>query len=354
MNKTIQVGLIGYGMGGQLFHAPFIDAIDGLNLKKIRTTKPEQIELAKKRYPNVMVVSDVEEIFKDSSIELVVITTPNHLHFPIARKALMDEKHVVIDKPFTVSTAEADELIELAKIQGRILSVFQSRRFDSDFRTVQQVVGGGLLGNIVEIESRYDRFRNFLKPNVWKEEAIPGTGLLYDLGSHLIDQALTLFGPPSELTAFVNKQRAGTLIDDNFEIILHYPKIKATLKSGMLVREQLFRFALFGDQGIFVKRGMDVQEEALKAGFEPKSSPTWGIEPETIWGIIHTTTSRSTVNGTVESIPGDYRIYYKNIYDSIVTQVPLQVTAQQARQVIRIIELAFRSSEEKKTIPYED
>lgn len=350
MDKNLQVGLIGYGMGGQLFHAPIISAVDGLILKKIRAVKPEQVNLAEKRYPGVQIVPDTEGILQDDEIDVVVITTPNAWHAQIAKKALEAGKHVVIDKPFTVNLAEANELIALSKKQDKILSVFQSRRFDGDFRTVQKILQTGILGTLVEMESRYDRFRNYLRPDSWKEDDQPGSGLVYDLGSHLIDQSLVLFGLPVEITAFINRQRPGSKIDDQFEIILHYPAIKVTLKSAMLVREQLQRFVLYGSEGIYIKKGMDVQEEALKSGANPLTKTDWGVEPEQQWGTVHTTFNGLAFHGKFETLPGDYRIFYKNIYEAVTIGAPLLVTATDARNVIHLIELAFQSHREKRTI----
>jgi predicted dehydrogenase len=352
MNKNINVGLIGYGIGGQVFHAPVLTVVDGLILKKIRAIKAGQVSLAKKRYPETELVATAEDIIDDNAIDLVIIAAPNTHHFPMARQALNAGKHVVVDKPFTITSAEADELIALANKKQKLLSVFQSRRFDSDFRTVQKIIESGLLGNIVELESRYDRFRNYLKPNAWREEAIPGSGLLYDLGSHLIDQALTLFGLPLAVTAFIMNQRTGTKVDDNFELILKYPGMKVTLKSGMLVREPLQRFVLLGENGSFVKKGMDVQEEALKAGLSAQTTTGWGIEPIEIWGILNATVKGIHISGRVESEKGDYIAYYQNIYDAVSKQSPLIVTAGQARNVIRIIELAIQSDKLEKTIEF--
>ena len=287
------------------------------------------------RYPDTEVVADVNDIINDPMIELVIIATPNELHLPLATQALLAGKQVVVDKPFTIHSAEADTLIALAAKQGRMLSVFQSRRFDSEFRTLQKVIASGVLGKIVELESRYDRFRNYLKPNAWREETVPGAGILYDLGSHLIDQSLVLFGLPAAVTADIRIQRAGGKVDDNFELILHYPDLKVTLKSGMLVRTLLQRFALMGTEGMYIKFGMDVQEEALKAGFTPLSKPNWGVEPPEIWGTINTTVNGLHIEGKVESEKGDYTDYYRNIYDVLTGKEALIVTAPQARNVIR-------------------
>lgn len=210
----------------------------------------------------------------------------------------------------------------------------------------------GLLGEVSELESRYDRFRNYLKPGAWREENIPGSGILYDLGSHLIDQAITLFGLPDAITADIRSQRAGSEVDDNFELILHYTNLKVSLKSGMLVREPLQRFILLGNDGSFVKKGLDVQEEALKAGYKPTDVPAWGIEPTEIWGAINTTINGVHIRGKVESEKGDYVSYYQNIYDAITKNVPLLVKAEEARNVIRVIELATLSNQEKRTINF--
>jgi len=352
MDKKINTGLIGFGVGGQVFHAPILTAVEGLLLKKIRAVRPEQIEAAGKRYPGSQLVAHAEEIIEDPAIDLVVIATPNKFHLPLAKQALEAGKHVVVDKPFTITAADADSLILLAEKKQKILSVFQSRRFDSDFRTVQQIIRTGALGEIVEMESRYDRFRNFLKPGAWREADEPGSGLLYDLGSHLIDQALTLFGLPLAVTACILRQRKQARVDDNFELILHYPLLKVTLKAGMLVREALPRFVLLGEQGSFVKKGMDVQEEALKAGLTPATHPDWGAEPPEIWGTLNTTVNGIHILGKTESATGDYRIFYQNIYRAITGQDPLLVTAEQARNTIRIIELAWQSEQEKRTLDY--
>ncbi|MEP6584782.1 MAG: Gfo/Idh/MocA family oxidoreductase, partial [Ginsengibacter sp.] len=193
---TINVGLIGFGVGGQTFHAPVLTSVKGLELVKIRAAKPEQIAAATTKYPDAEIVDTSDGILEDKNIDLVVITTPNTSHYPLAKQALLAGKHVVVDKPFTIDTKEADELIALAASSNRVLSVYHSRRFDSDFFTLQKIIKDGLLGDIVEFENRYDRFRNYLKPNAWREDDGPGTGILYDLGSHLIDQVQTLFGLP--------------------------------------------------------------------------------------------------------------------------------------------------------------
>ena len=352
MEKELRVGLIGFGIGGQIFHAPIITTVQGLHLSKIRATKPAQVDTAKTKYPRATIVSTSEDIFNDADIDLVVITTPNTAHFPLALEALKAGKHVVVDKPFTINTQEADELIALAEEKDLILSVYQSRRFDSDFHTLRKIIANGFLGDIAELESRYDRFRNFLKPGAWREDDAPGTGILYDLGSHLIDQVLVLFGLPDSVSADLRIQRKGGKANDNFEVILNYPGIKASIKGGMLVREPLPRFILLGNNGSFVKHGLDVQEEALKAGFNSTTKANWGVEPPELWGTINTDINGQHFVGKIESEKGDYGAYYRNIYQAITGRGKLIVTALQARNTIRIIELAMQSDMEKRTVDF--
>lgn len=352
MEKIIRVGLIGFGVGGQVFHAPVLTTVKGLELVKIRAAKPEQVNIAKAKYPGAAIVNTSEEIFDDENIDLIVIATPNTSHFPLAMQALQAGKHVVVDKPFTINTKEADELIALAASKNLVLSVYHDRRFDSDFQTLQKIIKNKFLGGIVELESRYDRFRNFLKPNAWREEDAPGAGILYDLGSHLIDQVQVLFGLPEAVTADLRVQRKGAKAVDNFEVILHYPGIKASIKGGMLIREPLPRFILLGNDGSFVKYGLDVQEEALKAGFNSLTKSKWGIEPPDIWGTLNTEVNGQHFVGKIESEKGDYAAYYLNIYHTILGKENLIVTPLQARNTIRIIELAMQSQQEKRTIDF--
>ena len=352
MSKTINIGLIGFGMAGKTFHSPIIASVAGLKLKMIRETRDENIAAAKALYPDATVVDDVKAIFSDDNIDLVVVASSNTSHASLAKEALLAGKHVLVEKPFTVTTAEADELLDLAKQQNKILTVYQSRRWDSDFKTVKKVLGSGLLGRLVTYEAHYDRYRNEIRPNTWKEEALPGSGLLYDLGSHLIDQALLLFGLPKEITADIGTQRQNSKIVDNFDLRLHYEALKVTLKAGMLVREAGPHFILHGDQGSYIKYGMDVQEAALKAGLFPDDVADWGIEPQELWGNLNTTFQDLHVQGKIESEAGNYRGLYENVYKAILGEAELEVKPEQARNTIRVIELAMQSSAEKRTVAY--
>lgn len=350
LRKVIKTALIGFGMAGRVFHSPIISSLDSFELDKIYTTNAESIKTIETLYPNTRVVSDMQEILCDESISLVVIAAPNTQHFVLAKQVILAGKHVVVDKPFTVTSAEADELISLANKHGKVMSIFQNRRWDSDFKTITKVIESGLLGNLVECEIHMDRFRKNIKDRAWREENIPGSGVLYDLGSHLIDQALTLFGTPNAITADLRMQRQIAKTIDNYELILHYDKLKVTLKSGMLVRAALPHFILLGENGSFVKYGVDIQEEDLKAGLTPLTKTNWGEEPEELYGTICTTANGLDIDGKIKSEKGDYREYYLNIHDAIANNAGLIVTPQQASNTIRLIEYAMKSNQERCTI----
>ncbi len=353
MDKIINVGIIGFGLSGRVFHAPIIKNLLGYNLKKIFTRNKEAKKTANELYNETEVVEDLEEIFNDTEIDLVVVATPNTSHLELTKKALLSGKHVVVEKPFTITSQDADVLIAISKEQNKKLTVYQNRRLDSDFLTVKRIIEEGLLGNLVEYEAHFDRFKNTLKKNAWREEDLPGSGMLYDLGSHLIDQALILFGLPIEIFADIRTQREGCSVDDNFEIILNYNKLKVTLKSGMLVKHQPPHFILLGDKGSFVKYGMDVQEEALKSEIIPDNGmDDWGKEPKELWGLIDTEINDIKIKGEVESEVGDYRRFYSDLYKSIIQDLPCQVAPEEARNTIRIIELAIKSSNRKRVIKY--
>jgi predicted dehydrogenase len=346
--ELINVGLVGYGLAGRVFHAPVIKSVPGLRLK---TVVERHADESSKRYPEINVVRDVSALLKDEGIDLVVITTPNASHFEYARDSLLAGKHVVVEKPFTTTSAEALQLIDLACRQNRIISVHQNRRWDGDFQTVRRLLDQKLLGRLVEYESHFDRFRNYQQPGAWREEEGPGTGILFDLGSHLIDQAQVLFGLPQMITADIRIQRDFARTADNFELILHYENLKVTLKAGMLVREAGPRFILHGTEGSFVKYGLDVQEEALKQGLTP-SSPEWGQEPEEQWGTLNTQVVESHLKERIETMPGRYQAFYENIVEAIKGKAELIVQPEEAMNTIRIIELAIQSSRRRATIPY--
>ncbi|MDD3979756.1 MAG: oxidoreductase [Proteiniphilum sp.] len=353
MSTIIRTGIIGYGLSGRVFHAPFIDVVEGYELTRISTSRPESITMIGDRYPLTTVVPDGKSIIDDPEIDLVIVTSPNTDHFRWSREALLAGKHVVVEKPFTVNVEEADELLEIARRQKKILTVYHNRRFTSDTRTVKKLLDSGFLGEIVDYESHFDRYRTDPRPNgAWREQPLPGSGIFYDLGSHLIDQALWFFGMPEAVTAEIDMQREWAKADDHFDVRLHYPSFTATLKSGMICRIPGPTYMLHGTNGSFVKYGLDVQEATLDGGAIPRGKD-WGREPESIWGTINAEYRGLKMQGKLESEPGDYRDYFINLRDAINGKAELAVKPEEARNVMRIIELAFRSSSEKRTITIE-
>lgn len=348
--KQVNVGLLGFGASGKFFHAPIFTSVQGFNLSKIFTRSEEKKEQAAILYPESTIVDEVEAIIDDENIDLVIITLPNTSHFDMAKRALIAGKHVVVEKPFTTTVEEATALINISREEGKLLSVFQNRRYDGDFLTVQQVIKSGKLGNIKEFESHFDRFRPTINSQAWRELNLPGSGILFDLGAHLIDQAVHLFGMPNEVYADVDAQRDNGLVDDHFELIFYYDDLKVTLKSGMLVKEAMPRFIILGDQGSYVKYGLDPQEAELKQGFRPDEWDDWGQEDPKDYGIINTVDMGLNFRGPVETLVGDYRKYYQNIYNAIVSDTALEVTAEEARNVIQLIEIANQSNIEKRRI----
>jgi predicted dehydrogenase len=341
----INVGLIGFGFGGCVFHAPIISAVAGMRLAAVLQRSASD---AMQLYPEARLVRSVEEMLSIPEIELIVITTPNQTHFPIAKQCLEQGRNVVIDKPFTVTSEEARDLAQLAKAQGKILSVYQNRRWDGDFQTVQKLVREGTLGRIVFFESHYERFRPTLRAGAWRERDEPGAGILFDLGPHLLDQALVLFGIPEAVFADLRTERDGSLVDDAFDVTFFYPRMRALLRSSMLVNVSEARFVLHGDRGSFVKHGMDPQEEALKQGQQPHGE-AWGQENQEDAGTLILADGESR---RVPSVAGDYRGYYENVRDAILGKARLAVTPEQGIDVMIALELARESSGTGKRISW--
>jgi scyllo-inositol 2-dehydrogenase (NADP+) len=348
MNDIIKVGLAGFGKGGEFFHAPVINAVPGLRLTDVVERHKQK---SKEKYPWVKVVKSFDDLIKDPQIRLVVITTPNWFHFEMAMKALQAGKHVVVDKPFTVTSKEADTLIEIAKQKNVILSVYHNRRWDGGLKTIKMILENNWIGKVKKFEIHFDRYRPDVQQDSWRENGRAGSGLLYDLGPHLIDQALYLFGLPLRVKAEIKAEREGAKADDNFSIELIYSDKTAILKAGMLVDEPTPHYILEAELGTYIKYGLDPQEAALKNGGNP-AERTFGYESSDFWGFLDTQAHGGMYFGKVETLPGSYKSYYENIYAAIRGDEPLQVKAEEGRAVIRIIELAQKSSKEKKTIEY--
>lgn len=352
--KKIRVGLIGFSVAGQVFHAPIIIGIEGLELYKVTARREEQRKILNEKYPDALAVASVEEIIEDPKVDLVVVATSNDVHYELTKKALLAGKHVVVEKPFTNTTVEADELIALAKDRNLMLSVHHNARWLADFKTVKKVINEGRLGRLVSYEARYDRFRNYLRPNAWREEDLPGSGIHYDLGAHLIDQALQLFGRPQAVFADLRKQREGAKAIDDFEIILYYDKLKVSLKGQMLAKEPTARYALFGWNGSFTKYGVDPQEALLRDGVFPHEYPDWGVESEQNYGKLNVLANGKDVEEYVISEIGDTPSYYKNIAEVLIQGKELIVKPEQARDVIYILEMSELSNQQGRKIDLQD
>lgn len=341
----IKVGLIGYGYAGATFHAPLISAVAGLRLACIASSSTEKV---RQDFSHAEVVAHPDGVIGAADVSLIVIASPNTTHYTLAKQALLANKHVVLEKPFTVTVAEAMELVRLAEERKLLLSVFHNRRWDNDFLTVRACIESGMLGEINTYEAHFDRYRPDVR-NRWREQDLPGSGSLYDLGSHLIDQALVLFGMPDTVSADLGTQRAGGKANDYFHLVLSYGARRIILHSGMLVMDPGPHFQVHGSKGSFIKYGMDPQEEALKQGCGPGDA-SWGLESETLHGKITLKNSELSIAGKVKTLPGAYQAYYQGMLDAIRNGGPTPVSAVDALNVIRVIETAIASSNKKCTL----
>ncbi|MBZ5584992.1 MAG: oxidoreductase [Acidobacteriia bacterium] len=330
----IPVGLVGYGSAGATFHAPLIRSVPQLRLQSVVTSRAEQVaQLGGRR-----AVSSVAEALADPEIQLVVIASPSATHFEGARQALEAGKHVVVDKPFALKVSEADELIALAKKKGRALSVFQNRRWDGDYLTVKRLIREGLLGTVYHYEAHYDRYRPEIRQR-WREQPGPGSGMLYDLGPHLVDQALQLFGKPDAVMADAFGQRPGSETIDYFHIVLQYGARRAILHASMLAPAPGPHFTVHGDRGSFTKFGMDPQEDFLKAGKGPRD-PGWGVDTRDGELALADGSRRS-----VATERGSYETFYVRMAEHIAGRGPAPVDPADARDGLKVIEEVIRRSQ---------
>jgi scyllo-inositol 2-dehydrogenase (NADP+) len=347
----INVGLIGFGLAGRAFHAPVIYAVPGLKLAAIVQRSGNE---AAQLYPDARIARSVEDLLAISEIRLVVIATPNDTHHAIARQCLDAGRDVVVDKPLTSTFEEAVDLVRFAEEHKRVLSVYQNRRYDGDFQAILQLVASGSLGRIVRFESNYDRFRPQLKANAWRERPGRGSGVFLDLAPHLIDHALMLFGLPEAVTADLRTEREHAVVDDSFDLTLHYPAgVRAMLRATMLAAVTRPRFVLHGTRGAYVKHAFDAQEPKLRAGRIPWNETPSESEQEENSGLLTLVKDNgSTAEQLVPPVPSDYRGYYANIRDALLGTVEPAVTPQHALNVMRILEVARESNARRCTIPW--
>ena len=338
----IRVALVGFGLAGESFHAPFIASTRGMRLDVIVTRDAERRARAAREHPGARIVATVEEALADAeALDLVVVATPNRLHVPVARAALDAGVAVVVDKPLATSATEARALVRHARERGRMLTVFQNRRWDGDFLTLRQLVASGALGQVMRFETRFERWRPEPKSG-WKELADPaeGGGILLDLGTHLVDQAHVLLGPATHVYAEIDRRRPGVVVEDDvFLALTHASGARTHAWLSAVAAQGGPRFRALGTRAAWVKFGLDVQETALRAGERPRDD-TWGTEPRASWGRVGTDDASSVV----ETLPGDYRRFYRAVVESLRQGAPPPVDPMDAVRVLGVLELARESA----------
>ena len=342
----INAALCSFGMSGRVFHAPFITLHPGM---KLIGAWERSKHLIQEHYTSVKSYPTYEDLLADDTVKLVVVNTPTYTHYEYAKQALLASKHIVVEKAFTTTVEEAEELKAIAEEKGLVINVFQNRRWDSDFSTVKSIVDTGVLGEINEAEFRFDRFSLALSPKGHKEVPGPGAGIVKDLGPHIIDQALYLFGMPTALFADIRITRPTSVVDDCFEILLYYPTMRVRLNAGYIVKELLPSYIVHGKKGSFVKNRADVQEPKLLLNVKPNLTD-WGTEPETEKGILNLDDNGTTVRNTVPTLQGNYYHFYDGVYQSIANNASPIVSAEEGINVMKIIEASFLSSIERRVV----
>lgn len=343
MTASLNVALVGYGYVGQTFHAPLIAATPGLALHTVVSSDPAKVAA---NFPEARVVAALDTALANPAIDLVVIATPNALHAPQALAAFAAGKSVVVDKPFALDAAQAREMADAAKAAGKLLAVFHNRRWDSDFLTLQRLIAEGALGDVVQYESHFDRFRPQVRDR-WRERAGPGSGAWMDLGPHLLDQALVLFGQPLAISADIGVQREGAGADDYFHVVLRYPTLRAILHGSLLTAASDLRLAVHGTRGSYLKHGLDPQEAQLKAGMKP-GAPGWGRDSR--HGVLVTVEDDHQIRADVRPEIAGYRTFYAGVREAILHGAPSPVPVEDALRVMNLLELAQRASDERREI----
>ena len=343
--QKIKTALLSYGMSGKVFHAPFLNFHPGFELLG---SWERSKKLIHQDFPAVKSYSTLEDLLEDD-VDLVIVNTPVETHYEYAKQVLLAGKHAIVEKAFTTTVAQAEELAVIAKEKGLKLAVFQNRRWDSDFKTVQKIITDNMLGEIVEAEFHFDRYNPILSPKQHKETANSGAGILKDLGPHLIDQALCLFGLPQSVFADIRITREHSLVDDYIDILLYYSNFRVRLKAGFFIREAIPAFVVHGKKGSFLKPRGDVQEDELKSGKKPNLE-TWGTESIEKRGLLHTEINGEIVKEYIPTLQGNYFDFFDGVYQSITNDATEPVTAQEGVHVMQIIEAAIQSSAQKKVI----
>jgi predicted dehydrogenase len=339
MSSQIGVGLVGYGLAGRSFHAPFIEAVDGLRLRVIATSSQERGARARTEHPGAQVVDTVDEVLERSDVEVVVVAAPNRFHVPIASRALAAGRHVVVDKPMAMDVPEGEKLIDAAARAGRLLSVYQNRRWDGDFVTIRRLIDDGGLGPIDSLEARFERWSPVAEE--WRESAVEAGGPLRDLGAHLVDQSLLLFGPVRRVWAQSDRRRADSQVEDSVFVALdHHGGVRSRLWMSLIAARTGPRLRIRGLDGEYLKQDLDAQEAQLLDGMLP-NAPGFGEEPPERWGVLY------SGDGSSRPIPterGQYRRFYELLRDAVRGDGPPPVDPVDSLQVLRVLEAAERSA----------
>ncbi len=346
MNNPVKTAISSFGLSGQSFHGPLLKVNPNFEVRQILERSKN---LSVKMFPNAKIARDFSEILSNPEIELVIVNTPDYLHYEMARQVIKAGKHLVVEKPVVQKSVEANELLQLAREKGVVFTVYQNRRLDGDFLTVKKILEQGNLGRLVEFESHFDRYRTYITPNTWKEEGDEYIGVLHNLGSHMIDQAYVLFGKPKSVSANLKIVRTSGNVTDYYDIRLEYGSFSAILKCSYLVMDPGPRYSLYGEYGTFHKWGIDPQEDLLRSGHLPNVKD-WAKEPESEWGKLTYERDGLRFSGKIETIPGNYPAFYNNLYEVIRNGKELIVRPEEAVEVVRILEACLKSNREKKTI----
>jgi len=349
-SRTLRAGLVGYGFAGQTFHAPVLSAVPGFELAAVASSQPQKVNAD---WPNAAVVPDVAALVARPDIDLVVVATPNALHYPVAKAALEAGKHVVVDKPFTLDVAEARDLELLARRNNRVLAVYQNRRFDADYLTLKDVLASGELGRPVYLESHFDRFRPEVRDR-WREQKVPGAGLWVDLGAHLVDQAVQLFGKPDSLQLDTAALRDGAQVEDYFHAVLRYENgphapLRVVLHATTLAAHAAPRYIVHGTRGSYIKHGVDPQEDALRAGQRPPMAG-WGADPQDGELVVPGSDGGEPQRRVWPTRAGNYVDYYAAVRDAILGNGPNPVPPEQAVALMELLDIGQRSAAEGRAI----
>ena len=342
----IKTALVSFGMSGRVFHAPFINLNPNFVLAGAWERSSKNIQAV---YPGVTSYASFDEILSDPSIDLVVVNSPNDTHYTYTKQALLAGKHVVVEKAFTVTVEEAEELTALALQQQKILTVYQNRRYDADFLTIQKLITQNKIGQLLDVQISYERYRTTLSPKVHKEQPTPGAGVLLDLGPHLVDQALQLSGMPTAVFADLRITRSVSLVDDYFTLLLYYPTHRILLTSGMVFMQVGAGYKIYGTKGCFIKNRSDVQEDLLLAGHKP-GGDNWGKEDPKNYGTLSTETDGVITSTIIESERGDYGKYYEAVAAAILDNKPVPVSPQEGINIMKVLVAAKQSHETKQVV----